>query len=324
MRCLLLAGLVLLLSAGAAAANNDSNPYWSWDARYVGFTREATRTHTHLAYATSVGHGGEWQLGLGEVRGWQPHGDGDLVLVQHGTTGTSVVGRSGSFDGIDATWSPDGTRIAYLSHGVLYVSGVGGYDGRPVAFGIAPPSWDVTGPVWSPDGSLIAIASGSSIYSVQADGSGSTVVFSGPNQNVNPSWSPGGDTIAFESNADSTSWSIWLVGADGSSPHPLANGGWNDRFPQWGPFGDRLAFISDRQERRGGATRYQYALFVETVGGGRPTKILDDVHPTTPPRWSPTGAQIAVAAGQTCRRWGIYVVRADGPLRAQRRSNRCS
>jgi RTX calcium-binding nonapeptide repeat (4 copies) len=52
-------------------------------------------------------------------------------------------------------------------------------------------------------------------------------------------------------------------------------------------------------------------------------KLLDDVHPLTPARWSPTGAQIAVAAGQECLRWGIYVVAPDTPQRAHRRSNLC-
>jgi hypothetical protein len=36
--------------------------------------------------------------------------------------------------------------------------------------------------------------------------------------------------------------------------------------------------------------------------------LLADVHPTSVPGWSPTGAQIAVAAGRECLRWGIYIV----------------
>jgi hypothetical protein len=52
-------------------------------------------------------------------------------------------------------------------------------------------------------------------------------------------------------------------------------------------------------------------------------EVLDDVHPLTPARWSPTGAQLAVAAGQECKRWGIYVVSPAAPGQAHRRTNLC-
>src|SRR5205823_3706594 len=93
-----------------------------------------------------------------------------------------------------------------------------------------------------------------------------------------------------------------------------------NRYPQWSPFG-RLAFISDRGHVPGGATRYRYALYVEELGR-LPKKLVDDVRPDSPPRWSSNGAQIAVAAGQECRRWGIYVVRGEGGV-GRRRTNRC-
>jgi len=89
------------------------------------------------------------------------------------------------------------------------------------------------------------------------------------------------------------------------------------------PAGGRLSFISDQQHVPGGATQYQYALYVQALDGSKPKKIEDDVHPITPPRWSPTGAQIAYGAGQECRRWGIYVVIPDSPQRDHRRSNLC-
>jgi hypothetical protein len=47
------------------------------------------------------------------------------------------------------------------------------------------------------------------------------------------------------------------------------------------------------------------------------------VHPYSPPGWSPTAALIAVAAGQECRRWGIYVTRSEVGSRVHRRSNLC-
>lgn len=85
------------------------------------------------------------------------------------------------------------------------------------------------------------------------------------------------------------------------------------------PASGRLAFLSDRLKIPGGATQYRYALHTTTLDGSRPTKLVDDVHLHSPPRWSPTAAQLAVAAGQECGRWGIYVVRSDGSAASARR-----
>jgi dipeptidyl aminopeptidase/acylaminoacyl peptidase len=157
---------------------------------------------------------------------------------------------------------------------------------------------------------------------VNADGSGSHIAFEGANQAVNPAWSPDRSTIAFERN-DGPHWVIWLVDPSGANPRPVTSADDNSRFPQWSPAGNRFAFTSDHLHLRGGATQYQYALYLAGSPGGKPTKIVDDVHPLSPERWSPTGAQLAVAAGEECKRWGIYVVSSAVPARPRRRTNLC-
>src|SRR5256885_16314755 len=62
---------------------------------------------------------------------------------------------------------------------------------------------------WSPDGTRIAISSNSSLLLVNADGSGTKILWSGQNQNVNPSWSADGQEVAWETNADAH-WAIWV------------------------------------------------------------------------------------------------------------------
>ena len=226
--------------------------------------------------------------------------------------------------GTDATASPDGRRVAYLREGTLYVAGIDGSGERAIAMGIAPPSWDVVGPAWSPDGTRIAISSGSSLLVVNTDGSGSRVLGSGLNQSVNPSWSADGLNLAWETNADAH-WEIWLAFAcNGCGPLMLLTSPTaNYRYPQFSPFEpNTLAFISDREHAKGGATKYQFALYTWQLSSVM-HKIVDDVHPYSPPRWSPTGALIAVAAGQDCRRWGIYITRPDVGSQPHRRSNIC-
>jgi Ca2+-binding RTX toxin-like protein len=137
---------------------------------------------------------------------------------------------------------------------------------------------------------------------------------------TNPTWSSAGTSIAYQQH-DANFDAIWSVNGDGTNAHAVIAGDANYRFPQYAPYANQLAYTSDRQRLRGGATQYQFALWVRDPTGVD-HKLVDDVHPYSPPRWSVTAALIAVSAGQECRRWGIYVVRPSGGA-ALRHSNLC-
>jgi hypothetical protein len=323
---LLVVGLVSVLvvagqlarAANAPALRNDSDPYWSQDAREIAFDLGG-----HIAAAVPPGHGAVSVITQGLVRGWRPGGAELVVEINAGTFVMTADGRFiGGLNGTVATWSPDGGRIAYLRDGFLYASDSSSAHEHQLLGPVARPSWDSAGPVWSPDGKEIALATTEGLRIVESDGSGSHIAFAGANQSVNPSWSPDGATIAFERN-DGPHWVIWFVDPSGENPHAVTPPGSDSRFPQWSPVSDRYVFISDRQHVPGGATSFQYALYLQSPDVGKPAKLLDDVQPVTPARWSPTAVQIAVAAGQECRRWGIYVVEPSAPGRAHRRSNLC-
>jgi Tol biopolymer transport system component len=316
---LLIAGQLARATAGPGPNDpQDSLPAWSSDGARVLFER-TSRTSQHVL-VVPAGHGAPALVtDNGLLRGVVPH-TSDL-LIQLGTT--TLVSPVRRFEGTDASASPDGARLAYLRGGTLYVSTVDGTSEHAIASGIAPPSSDVTGPVWSPDGSRIAVASGSSLVLVQADGSSQRAIATVGTANDNPSWSPDGTTIAFERDTGKT-WEIWTAAAGCDfCASPLINGAaTNNRFPQFSPFTNMLAFISDRQHARGGATPYQFALYVRDLFGVT-HKLVDDVHPYSAPRWSPTAALIAVSAGQECRRFGVYVTRPDAGSHPHRRSNLC-
>ena len=331
-----------LARAGAGPGPNDiqdSLPAWNADGTRVAFERTApslqqivtmSASGRDLFVATLSG------LLRGSVPGTatQPY----LLVQQDNSTiltiGGRVAGPAAQVRGVDATASPDGTRLAYLRNGTLYVARLDTITlntfpvpvpaETAIATGVEPPRPDLTGPVWSPDGTRIAVASGSSLRLVNADGSGSRMLFSGTNQSVNPSWSPDGSTIAFERN-DTPRWQIWTIPVNGTQhdAHAWLHGQSNFRFPQFSPHANTIAFISDKQHAKGRATQYQFALYVKPLDGGVARKLVDDVHPYSPPRWSPTTALIAVSAGQECRRWGIYVGRSDVGSRFTRRSNVC-
>lgn len=327
---MVLAGQLARAAAGPEASDiEDSVPAWSSNGVDVAFQRVAAGQLPRVLDMTAGGRSVH-AVGDGQLRGWIP--GTEHVLVQVDGVHTLVFSDSGRFQqpyaeflGTDAAASPDGAKVAYLRDGTLYVASADGTGERAVAKNIAPPSWDVTGPAWSPNGASIAIASGSSLLLVSADGSGSRALFSGTNQSVNPSWSADGTAVAFERD-DGPHWEIWEVNADGAGARAVLSGpDANYRYPQFSPVSSALAYISDKQHAVGGATKYQYALYVAQTLQGRTTthKLLDDVHPYSPPRWSPTAALIAVAAGRECRRWGIYVMRPEVGSTANRRSNLC-
>lgn len=312
---LLAAGQLAHALAGPSPNDiQDSLPMWASNGVEVAFVRSAAG-QTSRVLAMAAGGRSVHAVNDGSLRGWVPGTHKLLVQIDGEHTvlqGDSIKDRpDNSFLGVDAAASPDGSRVAYLRGGTLYVAATAAAPLAPeraIAAGIDPSSDDGVGPVWSPDGTGIAISTGNSILVVKADGSGSRFLAQG----ANPSWSPDGKTIAFDREGR-----VRTISADGSGERDLEPG----RFPQYAPTSFRLAFISDQQHLKGGATRYQYALYVDD--GRKTYKLVDDVHPFSPPRWSPFGTLIAVSAGQECMRWGIYVGRPDIGSRFKRRSNIC-
>jgi Tol biopolymer transport system component len=163
-------------------------------------------------------------------------------LIVHDIASGNERTLASAVDGAAATWSADGSHLAFLRMKSLYVVASGGPDEHQLA--TAP----VTRFVWAPAGNLIAYDGGapSSVYVVDPDSSATTKVSSSVagESSFAPSWSPDGRTVAFLharvttgiGEGDYYNADVEVAAADGGSHHaltsPFPDGGANDA-PVW-------------------------------------------------------------------------------------------
>jgi Tol biopolymer transport system component len=174
---------------------------------------------------------------------WSP--DGASVLLPKGCR-IPVDGSTPRQSPVDdyprtqpfAQYSPDGTRLAFISPEGLAMAHADGSEPRV----LVPSDGDiilpgpVQGPVWSPTGDRIAFtarpSSGASELRVVDVASG-TVVSLADVDRKHDFWftvrfSPEGDQILFTRTDGKGGSSLWSVNVDGSDPHRLVGADWGD------------------------------------------------------------------------------------------------
>jgi Tol biopolymer transport system component len=202
-------------------------------------------------------------------------------------------------------WSPDGTRIAFLSSRdgpvEIYVMDA---DGSNQVNLTNNPAWDAE-PAWSPDGTRIAFASNRDgepdIYVMNADGSNPVRLTNNPPR-YSPAWSPDGTRIAFTSLLDGD-YEIYVMNADGSNPVNLSNDPARDAEPAWSPDGTRIAFQSNRDGND--------EIYIMGADGSNPVRLTNHPWQDEYPAWSPDGTRISFTSGRSGTP-NIWVMGADG------------
>ena len=189
---------------------------------------------------------------------------------------------------IGARYSPDGTRIAYVSNAIrgikVLVMDADGSDRRRLTF--TPDSIVEDTPAWTPDGSRIVYSSGGNIWIINADGSDPQQLTSGATRDNQPAVSPDGTMIAYGSTSR-TGTDIYLMSIDGRQQRPLRETREREMAPAWFPDG-QLAYLSQQGSRR---SPLQVVMRVNLTTAGTPTQV-------TPSRISVQGYAIS-ADGNT-------------------------
>jgi dipeptidyl aminopeptidase/acylaminoacyl peptidase len=167
------------------------------------------------------------------------------TFTSRGTEGTKLTSDEINWE-LDPSWSPDGTRIAYVdtAPGPLAGIDVMNADGT----GVEPlfsSGNSVQRPQWSPDGSKIAFVqtlpdSNADIYVMNADGSHVVQLTTWQGVDMWPSWSPDGSKITFSSGRTGGN-DVFVMNADGSNQVQLTSNK-TSLAPTWSPDGTQIAY----------------------------------------------------------------------------------
>jgi Tol biopolymer transport system component len=222
-----------LQSLTSNSNSSDGEPAWSPDGRQIAFVRGFDPTSDGIANSTSCGF--------------------EIYVVSADGTGTPVRITDGS-GGTDPSWSPDGTRIAYVS------DRDGDFDIYSITLGsskvdqLTQTPENEAEPTWSPDGTQIAYARGyfhassscgfahtglsdpgyqpgSDIYRMSADGRKQVRVTFTAN-NFDPSWSPDGTSLAFVSFRDNQS-QLFILAPNHKEEYSITTSMGQKSSPSW-------------------------------------------------------------------------------------------
>jgi Tol biopolymer transport system component len=124
-------------------------------------------------------------------------GRADVFTMNPDGGGLANLTNNPAYDS-GASWSPDGTRIAFESDrdssGSLDIY-VMDADGSQVTRLTSGPGGE-SDPAWSPDGQRIVYSGQGGLYTMNADGTSQTLLLAG--LGARPVWSPDGTKIAFQ------------------------------------------------------------------------------------------------------------------------------
>jgi TolB protein len=209
---------------------------------------------------------------------------------------------------ISPAWSPDGTKVAYVSFEakkpVVYVQNLITRE-RTV---IANYKGSNSAPAWSPDGSKLAISLSrdglTQIYTVNANGSGLQRLTTTSGIDTEPQFSADGQYIYFLSDR-SGGPQIYRMSSGGGDAKRITFSGSYNITPRISPDGKTLAYISRREGK--------FQLYSLDLASGQEQRLSDTTKDESP-SFSPNGRYIMYAT-ESGRRGSLAVVSVDGRVK---------
>ncbi len=193
-------------------------------------------------------------------------------------------------DDSDPAWSPDRTKIAFVSNrnrGFVQIHVMDADGKNPIS--LTDGQWEKH-PEWSLDGRKIAFTSRN------AQGVGQIAVMDTNGHNLlkltegeKPSWSPDGKRVAFELRNEEQHSQIHVINVNGQGFVSLTRDLPRKTEPAWSPDGRKIAYVASEEGF--------YQIYVMNADGknhkrltnNRIHKRVDNIQPT----WSPDGRTIS-------------------------------
>jgi Tol biopolymer transport system component/DNA-binding winged helix-turn-helix (wHTH) protein len=207
-------------------------------------------------------------------------------------------------------WTPDGKRLMFWRYDdpSVYLADADGGNEKKLPFIPA-------GSHWSPDGQRL-VYQGSIIKNGEKDwdifvydvSSGrSTNLTNNPALDADPSWSPNGKEVVFNSNR-SGNFEIYIMNSDGSGIRQLTEHPAWDSHPAFSPDGTQIVFNSNRENA-------DSDVYLMNADGGGAVRVVDweNNEEIGPGCWSPDGTKIAFVSDRSGND-DIYVTNVE-PLR---------
>lgn len=214
----------------------------------------------------------------------------------------------------DSWWprvSPDRTRILFYrtprgvhdsdyAQAALWMMAADGSDSVEL-LPVGAHGWRLQGHAeWSPDGTELVMFGGpgaadADVYVTDMTGRAPRAVTDRPGVNIDPSWAPDGERIAFIGCPDvrcvPERFEVYTVAADGTSePRRVTEDDLRDQDPYFSPDGDRIAWLT--QTSKAGGPLGVWNIRTADPDGSDLQSVTDDANVNSKPEWSPDGSTI--------------------------------
>jgi TolB protein len=259
------------------------------DIIYQKLTGQAGIFASRIAYITKTGK--RYALQVADADGYNPQ---------------TVVSSNEPL--ISPAWSPDGTKLAYVSFEkkkpIVFVQSLTS-GSREI---LANYKGNNSAPAWSPDGSKLAIVltygANSQIYTISSNGGNLKQITKSSAIDTEPVFSPDGSMIYFSSDRGGRP-QIYKVPADGGSPSRVTFEGAYNVSPHFSPDGKSLAYI------RNDGGKFRVAL--HDLASGQ-VQLLSEGSQDESPSFAPNG-RVILYATKVRGRGALAAVSADGKVR---------